>query len=238
MKIDIKVSTVIIVILALFVAFFIGGRLSTLKSRNAQNYALVALSDTVSHYRIEISGLTNYISEKDQIILDQKRALEMGLIEKEELRKLSLRKGVIITTLKTRLSAAHDSIPVYTPVLLDSVPNLVDSGKAKNAVALPVDWKYSDDYLNLTAGIRANGKGWFQLTAPTPLKVYLGNKKTGLFGSTPTVTVSTLSPYLDVYDIQTINTMVTPWYRKWWVYPTVGVVAGIVTYSLVNSLGN
>lgn len=227
-----RTKHVLLLILAVIALSFLSGRLSLLGDRNAQNGAILALTDSLRVSKVEIHGLTYNVWEKNQVIITQRQSIEAGLVDRAAIKALNLRKGYVITKLETNLSAARDSIPVVFS--LNPEPEIVSAGKTKNPCPFPaVEFSYNDEYLNLTAGVDTNKYGWFEMNAPTELTVYLGDKKTGLFQSTPTVTVGTLSPYLEVYNIDVVNTQETQWYDKWYLPAGAGFGLGILTWSVI-----
>ena len=79
-----KIKTSLIILLTIIALSFLGGRLSLRSTRNAQNNALVALRDEIVVAKVTIDGFTNTVWSQSQIILDQRQALELELVKKEE----------------------------------------------------------------------------------------------------------------------------------------------------------
>ncbi|KKL26944.1 hypothetical protein LCGC14_2390200 [marine sediment metagenome] len=240
-----KTKHILILLLASFLAFFLLGRWTTSGIRNSQNQALIALTDTLSVRSVTIGGLEQTLWEQKQINVTQKQAIAMNLIEHDRLKKLGLRNGAQITKIGAQLVAARDSIPLdfelhpITEIPIEGPSEGVNEGapgETKNTVQLPVSFTYTEQYLKLNTGIGTNRLGWFNLAASTPLTVTLGNKRTGLFRSTPVVSVTTPSPYLQITDIQMVNTDVKKWYDSWVLPVGAGFGIGVATYYLASGL--
>jgi len=228
-----KLKHIAVLVLSLIIVTFFFGRLSTFGERKSQNQTILALTDTLTTTRVIIGGITQTLSRKSTIILTKQLAVEAGLLEIDRLRALNFKNVSHLVRVEARLEAARDSIPVVFPVARshDSIPpQIVSAGEAKNTMPIPAEFYFESKYFNLTAGFDENMLGYFDANAPTPITVTIGSKKTGLWKTTPTVAVTTPSPYLIVTDITPIDLRGA---KKWWEKPLViggiGVVAGVIT---------
>ena len=234
-----KIKNWIILFLAIITLSFFSGRLSSLGERNAQNQALMHLNDSITVYSVTIGELEQTVYEKQQLILSHEQAVALGILEQDRLKKLNLRKGAQVTRIEGQLIAARDSIPLGfelhpIPEIPIEGPSEGAPGETKNTVQLPVSFTFTEQYLKLNAGIGINKQGWFDLTAPTPLVVTLGDRRDGLFKSSPTITVTTQSPYITVTNLESVDTRKIKWYQKWWLPAGTGFGVGLVSYYLIS----
>jgi hypothetical protein len=217
-----KTKHVLILVLALVVVSFFAGRISTLKPRNSSYDQITELTDVMTVYQREINGREQTIYEKNQILASQKEAIEAGILEKDHLKALGMKKATQITVLEGELSAARDSIDLSgDSIIFVTLPDSA-SGETKNYVELPFSWKHEDEYLTLSTGIRKDQKAWFDLSAELPITVTLGGKD-----GKQVAAVNTPSPYVILTDFNVIRLKEENWFYKPWVPTTGGIIGGI-----------
>ena len=138
----IKLRYIIVGIIALLIGtFVVGGWLGHRRANNAMNPTIDSLNAKISYYTVLINGDKTYITEKEQEIATLREAIRSGDIEKEELRKLNIKKVNEITRLKLRIDTLladveHDGEIVFnlSDLVIESV---VDSLDKYNSIKLP-----------------------------------------------------------------------------------------------------
>jgi hypothetical protein len=204
------------VILACFLGFYILGRLSTRQERNAVTSNYIALQGEVKEYKVTIEGLENKVYEKDVVILSEKQAKEVGLLEIERLRKLHI-KEVITNTELSGIIKRQDSLLNLLPKI-EFITIKDSSGIKKNYVRYPFQLlNKHDQYLSLDAGLDSLKKAWFKLSTPFVGKIIVANVKSGFLKITPKGIFTTTNPYI---MIDTMNVLIVKepdkiWNKTW-----------------------
>lgn len=215
-----KLRNVILLVLALLTISFFAGRYSTSRVRNAQYDELSQLTDVMTIYQVELNGREQNIYEKNQLIASQKEVIDAGLIEKDLLKALNLKKASQITKLTADLAAYKDSIDLSGDSIVFVTDTIVGSGEGKNIyVEIPFSWRYTDEWLTLNTGIDENKQGWFDIKAPTFFTIVLGGRD----GKKITA-VTTINPYVSVTDFNVIKLREERWYYK----PAVPAIGGAI----------
>jgi hypothetical protein len=217
-----KTKNLLLLIAAIIALSFFLGRWSTSGLRSAQYDEISELRDVMKIYQVELRDREQTIYEKDQILGTQREAIKAGLIDNELLKALNIKQATQVTTLKGQLAAARDSIDLSGN---DSIVFVTDTvaGNAENYIKLPFSWPYSDEYLQLTTGIRENKQAWFNLNAALPLTITMGGKD-----GRQVAAVSTPSPYVSITDFNVVNVQKQNFfYKHQWIPWTGGFVGGV-----------
>jgi len=227
-----KTKHILILIVAIIGLSFLSGMLSQRGTIKSQDRTILALTDTLATTRVIIGGVSQMLSDKSTILSSKNKAIEAGLLEQNRLKVLNMQKASHIVRVEAHLAAARDSIPMRPPPgavdTLIPVEN-VGAGEAKNYISVPTEFYVEEDFVNLTCGIDENRLGYYDVNFPTPLVVTIGDKKTGLWKTVPTVAVTTPSPYLIVTDITPIDLRgAKKWYQKPLTVGFVGIGAGVI----------
>jgi len=199
MKISIKY--IVLAILILFIAAFVGGGLVGLKKgKNSLNATIDSLNAKISYYTVVIDGSNSYIAEKEQEITTLRRAIRNGDIEKEELRKLNIKHLSEITRLKLRIDTLIQNIS-HTGAMV-RVDTVIVEGRKENALLLPFSFSQQDEYLDLYGTFNLKGDLAIDLSldAPVDLWVDAGNKR-----NPPKAIVTSKSTYINVLSIESIR---------------------------------
>lgn len=187
--------------------------------RSAQYDEISQIRDVMKVYQVELRDRDQVVYEKNQLLGTQKEAIEAGIIERDLLKALNMKKATQVTNLEAQLVVARDSIDLEGS---DSIVFVTDTvaGEVKNYAELPFSWEYTDPFLSLQTGINLERQGWFQLEAPTGFSIVLGGRDGKQVAS-----VTTPSPYITVTDFNVVRLEEEKWYYKPWV-PAVGGFAG------------
>ena len=186
-------------LVVLTTSFFIGKAVGG-KGRKVVENNYAALLDSVSRYQVKIGGLLVDVYEKGQLILTQKEALRLGLVEKDFLKKLNLRQLNQITELQGRVAVLMDSIKhggqvVYVPVK--------DSSITQPAILLPFSFKDSTEYYRLYGRFdeRGNMSAGFNIP-PFKIRLVSGtDSNTGM----EKISVIPSNKYIVIDDLQSVD---------------------------------
>ena len=214
-----KTKHLLILIVAIIALSFFAGRVTTLGVRNGQYDEISQLTEVMTVYKRELNGREQTIYEKNQIITSKNRAIEAGIIERDLLKALNFKSVRQITKINAEFSAYKDSVDLSGDSVVFVTDTIVGSGEAENYVKLPFSWKYEDEYLTLSTGIRDNKHAWFDLSAQLPITVTLGGKD-----GKQVAAVSTPSPHVLISDFNVVRLKEEDWYYK----PVVPAIGGAI----------
>lgn len=231
MTVNVKLYRVIIVFLLVLSVVFFVGRCSTHRqidnALEAAETAQKQLKEAAVTYQVFIDGQKQVIAEQKTVIMTKEQALRSEIISKDKYKKLHLRTVRENVRLLGEIRVLKDSlqsVPGDTVILYDTI--MYDSDIY---LKLPALFSYKDDYVSLTTNINADVSWGFDLKVPLDLNVTLGEKRTGWFGSEPTVFISPENPYITDIRIQTVHIQAKPrFYETLW-FKTVSHVASFAT---------
>ena len=166
-----------------------------IKDRERLISNISALNDSISVYKKVIFGKETIIYEKNALILSQKEAIRVGLLEREELRKLNIKNLNEINHLKGIIEIIKDSSGIVN-VIHDTIEH-------SSKIVLPFYYPNSDEFHSFSCKIDTNGVFGYKIQVPLNLKVFTHYVK-----QTPKTTVTTTNPYVKIGNIETIITPV------------------------------
>ncbi len=212
-----KIIFVVVIILLIITGAYLG-RKSIMKDLKLSKENLLALQDTLKEYRIKIDSMSLYAAEQSAIILSQKDAIELGLIEKQKFKKLYLTEVVTVSKLEWTIKVLKDSLKLAPEVVY-----IIDTSGTP-AVKLPFKWRYDDKYLSLETGVRENRTTHFDLTMAVNGDIIIGGRR-----GKPIATFTTDNPYVKVSTMSTVIIQDDKkWYDNPWLVSGVSFVGGIV----------
>lgn len=148
------------------------------------------------------------IAEQEQIILTQKDAIDLHLLEIERLKEVESQVSVVTQTI-------IDS--VYVPFNNDSIPT----------------FSINDKWYGMSGIVENKGLVFDSLYFNNDLKITIGQKSNGLFKkTTPMVVVTNENPYSQVVSLQ--NVVIeenTPFWERKGFLIGLGFIGGIVIYG-------
>lgn len=207
---------------------FFSGRYSLRKERALNVANLRAARDTIQTYSVKIKSLETFVSLKNAIIEDQKDAIEAGLIEKERLKALHLKELITNTQLQATIKILRDSLKLPPEIQFVTIK---DTSGNYLAVRVPYQWKYSDQYVSLTTGIRLNKTGFFELSVPFSGEMSIGYQRSGFLKVKPVGILTTTNPYLKVEKMDVLIVKDSKkWHQKTWIH----ILAGAVTIEAIH----
>jgi hypothetical protein len=190
--------------------------------RNAENKSRVAINtealhDSLKYYHNKLGSQTATIKTMQ---LDKHQLQDLILKKDSELMQLAKQFNAVkyVTKFKTETEVPSLSIPFNPVFTTDSTSNFIRSGTVIE------DWysfKYNvtKDSLSLSA-FKTN----------TETTIITGVKQKWFLGEqTITTDITNSNPYVKVTAINAAEVVVpTPWYRKWYIWFTAGLVSGLL----------
>jgi len=229
MKIKLPICTVLMIVLGLLGTFYAIGRYSVhQKYDRAISTLESALNDTISHYQITLRGLEQQVYEKQQLILTEREAKELALVEKERYRKLHLRDIQTVTSLEGQISMLIDSLNHTPSVVYITVKDSV----SKPFLSLPFKFWKKNQYLNLDGAIDTTANVSLALKVPVSLDLTIGVKRKN---QQSTSIVTTANPHLDITGINSVKIVREEhFWEKGWFHAVVGVAVGGTVVGLIK----
>jgi hypothetical protein len=227
-----KTTTAILIVVLLGASIFFLGKCSTKADRQQGIENLIAARDSVKTFSLVISGLRNTVVEKNAMILSQKEAIKAGVVDRDRLKALHLKDLVTNADLTATIRILRDSLDLPPDVVFVTVK---DTSGSHLAIVLPYEWKFQDEYLSLTTGIRINKKAYFDIGVPISGTMSIGHVKSGLFKTVPKGVFTTENPYLKVnsMDILIVEEPKTL-FQKTWFHIFVGSAATVGVLQLLK----
>ena len=158
------------------------------------------LNGLIKEYVIDINGLKKQVSEKQQLILSQKQAIDIHLIEKSELKKLHFKAVNEVTRLKAEISILKDSLSHSGTVVIVEPCDSV--GLSYPVIKIPFTFKEVNEYYTLSGGFSEVGIMDIDLNVPISLSVWTGIEK----GSKDyKAVVTTTNPHVKITELESVK---------------------------------
>jgi len=221
MTFKINKITVVAVIIAVCGLFYVVGRYNYRQSSKKVTEALISARDSIKTYKVTLGGVLKEVNEISQLVVTERQAKELALIEKEKYRKLHLKSISEVTLLQGRISILLDSIKNNAQVII-----VTDIDSAQTPCAkLPFSFAQKNKFIDLSGTFNEKAIMSMKLEVPVSLDVTVGVRKKGL----PTVIVLSNNPYFKLDKISSIKvTQEKHWYDSHWLYLGVGFTGGVV----------
>jgi len=201
--------------LALCGLFIFGWCIGKRRANNASTSLITALTGKITTYEYKLDSVTKIANERQQLVIEQKQAIEAGLIQNKELKALGIKRLSEVTFLKAQIQILLDSIG-HTGIVIPS-PDTLDLYFP--TISLPFTFSHRDNYMSLKGGFDYEGKMSLDLKVPMALDVWSGlDRKTREFK----VVVTSLNPYVNITDIQSFKCDIPKPKGRW----GIGVQAG------------
>ena len=199
--IEIKTKTIVIgVLIALFVAFGAGWLLGRFNRNSTSDSIINGLNQTMRIYEYKIGDMEMQAHEKDALIMSLRNAFSEGLVLKEELRLLKIKKLNEVTHLETAVEILLDSIAYLQANPPDNPPCPPDENHP--VLYLPLVFHETNQYLNLQGNFDENGKLSMDIKLPLSLDVWTGfDKRTKKYKAVLTYE----NPYVQTIDIRNVK---------------------------------
>ncbi len=207
--IQVKTKYIIIgAILAILSVFISGWVLGHRKAVSVADRLLIVKNREIRHYITVIEKDSVLVAQKEQIILSQRQAIKAGEIEREELRRLNIKKANEVTRLRLKIDTLLTNVDnnATVIVLYDTITKT-----PRNAVLLPFITTKNDQWLTLKDSTDINGDTFVSLGMDVPIDIWsVIEKKT----KKPIFILTTKNTYIKTLSINSIK-MDTPKPKRW-----------------------
>ena len=215
-------KTLVIVLLLLGIALLVCGYTSSraeLSHFKAQ-VSKLEFSEQVFEETINESG--KIIVEQEQLILSQKDAISLKILEIDRLKKV--KSQVIVSTI-TQI----DSVFIPFEELSDSIP-------ATEFIYVPKEFSLNTEWYSIKGSVLSSGVNLDSLSFMNKMKLTIGSKSQGLFKKPkPIVLLENENPYVKTIGLQNIvisNEL--KWYEKKSLWFGLGISTGILVPLLIK----
>jgi hypothetical protein len=178
------------------------------------------LNGLIKEYVIDINGLKKQVSEKQQLILSQKQAIDIHLIEKSELKKLHFKAVNEVTQLKAQIAILKDSLSHSGSVVIIEPCDSV--GYSFPVIKLPFTFKDGNEDYTLSGGFSETGIMNIDLNVPLVLDIWTGkDKQTKEYK----VVVTTPNKVVKIIELRSVK-LDLPKVKRWGIGGSVGYGIG------------
>lgn len=200
----IQIKTKYVAVLALLITvgiYVLGYRIGHSRANTQSVAVITALTGEVKQYQYKYDSVVKYASERDQLVIEQKVAIESGLIDKAELKKLHLKAVSEVTKLKAQVEVLLDSVSHNgTVVVVQPCPPEI--GEEHPVLYLPFEFKKKDKFLDLKGEFDEKGEMSLSLKVPVALDLWTGyNRQEKKY----TATVTSDNKLFQVTEIRSIK---------------------------------
>lgn len=217
------------IVIIVLICLIISRRINDLKKEVEQiTTAHNLLSDEVQQYKIMISRQGDSLKVSKQIILSQKQAIEMGLLNEKELRDKYLKEINNVVKLSEEVQILKKQ-----GKFIDTV--YIDTFNSYEWIRLPFDVAFGDKWYNLDITINETPMLNSLITYSEPT-ITIGTVKKGLFKKPEKVTIyENANPYIQLKSVQSITIVEQDkWYQKNWFWGGVGFVGGVIITGAIK----
>lgn len=209
-------NLIIGILIGIGVIFAFGWYLGRSKAQSASDDVINALNGKITSYKYTIAGLEKIAYEKEQIITQQREALDRHLIEKKELKALNLKKVNEVTMLKGKISILLDSLKHSGVIVHPCDSNDIEW---EDALTLPIGFSENTEFYNISGEFDKDAYLTLDIDIPINiLNIWTGVEKgTGKYIATVTLD----NPFVKITDIKSVK-MDVPKRKKF----SVGLSAG------------
>lgn len=189
------------------------------------------LNDSIGKIQTIVTKYGDSLQVVNQIVASQQQAIEMGLIEKNELKQKYFKELNNVIKLKEEVAILNKPGEYINVVFAESA----DTVSGKDWLRLPAQMKFSDQWYNLqvTADRVPTLDSLFVWAEP---EINIGYMKQGfLKRAKPVATYENKNPYIHLKDMQSLTIKENKkWYQTTSAKVGAGAVIGIVLTSLLT----
>lgn len=198
------------ILIALCGIFFGGWYIGAQKVKTASSATQNALKDTIEKLTVQINDTEYTLTRTEQELITEKELRKRDILEKKDLKALSLKQANEISRLKLRIDTLLEDIKHNGQIIVvqnSRINSLADSVVANNkptqkAILLPFTFAKKDQWLDLKGMFDDNGKLGIDLKMDMDVDVITGVAKT----KERNVNVLTDSPYIGVINVKSYKT--------------------------------
>ena len=190
------------------------------RGERASQHNIEVLNGLIKEYVIDINGLKKQVSERQQLILSQKQAIDIHLIEKSELKKLHFKAVNEVTQLKAQIAILKDSLSHSGSVVIIEPCDSV--GYSFPVIKLPFTFKDGNEDYTLSGGFSETGIMNIDLNVPLVLDIWTGkDKQTKEYK----VVVTTPNKVVKIIELRSVK-LDLPKVKRWGIGGSVGYGIG------------
>lgn len=220
---------IICIALLVLAILFIRYGISNLKDQvNQITTAHNILSDQNQEYQLIISRQGDSLKVTKQIILSQKQAIEMGILNEKELKDKYLKEVNNVVKLSEEVSILKKQGKFVDTVYIDNF-------NSYEWIRLPFDVAFGDKWYNLSLTINETPLLNSLITYSEPT-ITIGTIKKGVFKKPEKVTIyENANPYIKLKSIESITIKEqTKWYQTTWFKIGAGFIGGALIIEAVH----
>jgi hypothetical protein len=219
------ISIAVLIILVLKVRH----KISNLKAQVEQiTTAHNVISNQNEQLQIMINRQGDSLKVANQIILSQKQAIEMGVLNEKELRDKYLKEVTNVVKLSEEVRILKQKGKFVDTVYIDNF-------NSYEWIRLPFDVAFGDKWYNLNITVNETPLLNSLVTYSEPT-ITIGTIKKGLFKKPEKVTIyENANPYIKLKSIESITIKEqTKWYQTTWFKVGAGFVGGALVVGVVQ----
>jgi len=184
-----NIMIIALLVIIMLLSFFVVGE--NRKFHNFQNQiAKFDLKEQAYLETIDENG--NKLVHQEQIIMSQEQAISSGLLEIEELKKVSSQVSVVTNTIIDTIIVSH-------------VDTVVQEINGNSYLKLPQQYVFADEYLNFKAEINKVGLSIDNITIFNETTITIGKERQGLFRPLkPVVKIKNTNTYMNTLEVRNI----------------------------------
>jgi hypothetical protein len=220
-------KTLVIVLLLVLVSFLVCGYLSSKAELSHFKNQVTKLDFETQKFKETISENGCRIVEQEQLILSQKDALDLKILEVEKLKKVQSQ--VIVKTI-TQIDS------VFIPFLETDTIVLNQSDTINTYLKVPMDFSILNEWYKIKGYVNTKGINLDSLSFTNKMNITIGSKSQGLFKKPkPIVLITNENPYVNTISMQNVvikNEI--KWYNKKGLWFGVGVALGVAIPVIIK----
>lgn len=189
-----RLNRTLLVVLGFIVVFLVWQLYNGQVRLNSFKNEVSKLNVDNQYFKEVLSFDSLRIATQQQIILNQKDAIKLGVLEFDGLKKI---KSQVKTITKLRIDSVYIE---FKDTLL-----VTDTIYSKGVIRVPKRFEYGETYFNIKGIILENKLLIDSLKLHNEMKLTIGNKRNGLFKkSTPIVKLTNTNPYMTTLDMNNV----------------------------------
>jgi hypothetical protein len=220
-------KTLVIVLLLVLVCFLVCGYLSSKAELSHFKNQVTKLDFETQKFKETISENGCRIVEQEQLILSQKDALDLKILEVEKLKKVQSQ--VIVKTI-TQIDS------VFIPFLETDTIVLNQSDTINTYLKVPMDFSILNEFYKIKGVVNTKGINLDSLSFTNKMNITIGSKSQGVFKKPkPIVLITNENPYVNTISMQNVvikNEI--KWYNKKGLWFGVGVALGVAIPVIIK----
>lgn len=189
-----RLNNTLLVVFGLIIVYLVWQLYNGQVRLNSFKNEISKLDVSNQYFKETLSSDSIKIASQKQIILSQKDAIRLGVLEVDNLKKV---KSQVRTITKIKLDSVFIAFK-DTLLLTDTIYNV-------GVIKVPKRFEYNQPYFNIQGIILQNNLLIDSLKLHNDMKLTIGNKRNGIFKkSTPIVKLTNTNPYMTTLDMNNV----------------------------------